>query len=70
MWVIYRKKDQQIVGMSAHSQRELDKKFALEEVVRGLVKSGSPDDFEAIQVTDHGQAMAIIFTQPERLALE
>src|ERR1044072_7580917 len=70
MWVIYRKSDKKIVGMSAHSQRELEKQFALEQVVKGLVNSGSPGDFDAIQVADHAQVLAIMTTRSEYLTLE
>jgi len=70
MWVIFRKSDQKVVGMSAHSERDLDKQFALEEVVQGLVNSGPPSDFDAIQVTDRAQAMAFMAARPDHLVLE
>jgi hypothetical protein len=70
MWVVYRKSDQKVVGMSAHSEVELDKQFALEEVVKGLVNSGPPSDFDAIQVTDRAQAIAFMTARPDHLVLE
>ena len=70
MWVIYRKSDQKVVGMSAQSEVELDKQFALEEVVKGLVNSGPPGDFDAIQVTDRTQALTFMTAQRDRLVLE
>jgi len=70
MWVIYRKTDQKVVGMSAHSERDLDKQFALEEVVKGLVNAGLPNDYDSIQVTDRTQAMSFMMARPDRLALE
>lgn len=70
MWVIYRKSDQKVVGMSAHSQRELEKQFALEQVVKGLVNSGPPNEFDAIQVTDRTQAMSILAAPFKHLTLD
>jgi hypothetical protein len=70
MWVVYRKNDQKIVGMSAHSAVELDKQFALEEVVRGLVNTGPSSDFDAIQVTDRTQAVLFMTTPRDHLVLE
>jgi hypothetical protein len=70
MWVIYRKSDQQIVGMSADSELDLDKQFALEEVVKGLANPGSPGDYDAIQVTDRAQARAFMTSRPDRLVLK
>lgn len=70
MWVIYRKRDHKIVGLSAHSQRDLDKQFALEQVVKGLVHSGSPKDFDAVQITDRIQAIRIMTSPVEHLKLE
>ena len=70
MWVIFRKSDQKVVGMSAHSEQDLDKQFALEEVVKGLVTSGPPGDFGAIQVTDHAQAMSFMTARPDHLVVE
>jgi hypothetical protein len=70
MWIIYRKSDKKIVGMSVYSELELDKQFALEEVVRGLIDPGPPGEFDAIQVTDRAEAMAIMSAPLEELVLE
>ena len=70
MWLIYRKNNRKVVGMSAHSQQELEKQFALEQVVKGLVDSGPPNEFDAILVTDHKQAMGIMNAPIEHLKLE
>lgn len=50
MWVIYRKSDNSVVGVSADSDVDLDKNTALQEVVRGLVDAGDPNSFDAFQV--------------------
>jgi hypothetical protein len=63
MWVIYEKKDRKIVGMTADSDRDLDKKVALEEVVRGLVNSGPVSRYGALQITDRALA-SILFSVP------
>ncbi len=71
MWIIYQKNDQKIVGMSAFSSGpDLEKNFALKEVVKGLVDHGSPDEYDAIQVTDPEQAFKFITSPPDKLVLE
>lgn len=50
MWVIFRKSDNEVVGMSADSENDLAKDAALQEVVRGLVGNTNPNDFDAFQV--------------------
>jgi hypothetical protein len=68
MWVIYHKKDRTIVGLSADCEPELDKDFALEEVVRGLANPEPPGNYAAIQVLDREQVRAI-FNAPGSLVL-
>ena len=53
MWVIFRKSDNEVVGVSADSENDLAKDVALQEVVRGLVGSTNPNDYEAFQVKGH-----------------
>src|SRR5262245_30300055 len=69
MWVIYRKKDHQVVGMSADSETDLERDYALEEVVKGLVNAEAPNKYDALQVTDRVQAAALITTPLDRLIL-
>ncbi|MEW6211746.1 MAG: hypothetical protein AB1631_25540 [Acidobacteriota bacterium] len=69
MWVIYRKKDRSIVGMSADCEPDLDKKFALEEVVRGLVDVEPLSRYDAIQVEDRAKAQAILNAPREHLVI-
>ena len=69
MWVIYEKKDQKIVGMTADSDRDLDKKIALEEVVQGLVNSGPVSKYSALQITDREFASALLAAPRSSLAL-
>lgn len=69
MWVIYRKKDRSIVGMSADCEPDLDKKFALEEIVKGLVNPEPLTRYDAIQVEDREQARALLNAPREHIAL-
>ncbi len=71
MWIVYQKNDQKIVGMSAFSSGpDLEKNFALEEVVNGLIDHDSPDEYDAIQVTDPEQAFKFMISPPDRLIVE
>lgn len=70
MWVIYRKSDLQIMGMSAHCETELDKEFALKEVVSGLVNPGRLVEYDAIQVTDQEQVNQIMTAMPGSLLIK
>jgi hypothetical protein len=54
MWVVFRKSDGMVVGASADSELDIDKKQALEEVVSGLVQHGSFEDYDAFQVKERG----------------
>lgn len=69
MWVIYEKKDRKIVGMSADCEPDHDKKFALEEVVGGLVDSKPLNKYDAIQVTDREHARALLYAPRRSLVL-
>lgn len=70
MWVIYRKSDLRIMGMSAHTEHELDKDFALKEVVRGLVNGGKPDEYDAIQIKDESKILPIMSAPPNKQVLK
>lgn len=54
MWVVFRKSDRMVVGTSADSELDIDKKQALEEVVSGLLQPGSFEDYDAFQVKERG----------------
>lgn len=69
MWVIYQKKERKIVGMSADCEVELDRGFALEEVVKGLVDSAPLGEYDAIQVSDREAARALLSVPCEWLVL-
>ncbi|MBW2663025.1 MAG: hypothetical protein JRD93_13770 [Deltaproteobacteria bacterium] len=68
MWLIYRKSNQKIAGMSADCEPDLDKDFALKEVVKGLIDGGSPDEYDGIQIS-HEEALTIMSTPPDWLIL-
>ncbi|HET9226016.1 MAG TPA: hypothetical protein VFR31_05075 [Thermoanaerobaculia bacterium] len=59
MWVIFRKSDNEVVGLSADSEIDLDKDVALQEVVSGLVDVKDPKDYDAFQVKGHDKTAAI-----------
>ena|SRR2546425_5014401 len=69
MWVIYQKADRKIVGVSAHSVPDLEKEFALKEVVRGLANPGSLENYDAIQISDLAQMAASMAVPLERAVL-
>jgi hypothetical protein len=60
MWIVYQKKDRTVVGMSALTERDLDKAAAIDEVVRGLLNAGPVKNYDAVQVTDVAAAFQII----------
>lgn len=61
MWVVFRKSDRKVIGTTAHSSsRELDKEFALAEVVKWRVKDAKTEDFDAIQVRDPERVRALL----------
>ena len=69
MWVIYRKKDHQVVGMTADCEIDLERDHALEEVVRGSVNAEAFNKYDALQITDRAQAGVLITTPLDRLVL-
>ena len=69
MWVIYQRKDRKVVGLSADCEPDLDKQFALEEVVRGLVNSEAVIKYDAFQVRDREQARTLLHARREYLVL-
>jgi hypothetical protein len=69
MWVIYHKKSRTIVGCSADCEPELEKDFALEEVVSGLANAEPPGHYDAIQVRDREQVRAIFNAPPGSVVL-
>jgi len=69
MWVIYRKKDHQVVGMSADCEVDLDRDYVLEEVVRGLVDAEAFNKYDALQITDRAQSATLITRPLDQLVL-
>lgn len=60
MWVIYRKSDQKIVGLSADTDVETGKEEALREAVEGLADAGDPAGYDAVQVQDYPDRRALV----------
>ena len=69
MWIVYRKKDRKVVGMSAVCEPDLEKDAALAEVVKGLVQGGSSDRYDAVQVKDAARALELMSAPPEEVAI-
>jgi hypothetical protein len=69
MWVIYHKKDHKIVGLSADCRPELERDFALNEVVKGLVNAEALSKYDALQVSDREHARALIGAPLDQLEL-
>jgi hypothetical protein len=69
MWVIYRKSDQKVLGMSADCEPDLEKEFALAEVVRGLIDPGPLGEYDAIQITDRSKVEAFLNALPNQRVL-
>jgi hypothetical protein len=55
--------------MSADCEPELEKEFALEEVVKGLVGREPLNRYDAVQITDREQARALINAPREHVSL-
>jgi hypothetical protein len=68
MWVVYQKKDLQVVGMSALCDPDFEKGAAVEEIVKGLVNPGAVKNYDAVQVKDFAQA-ASIMSAPQHVAI-
>jgi hypothetical protein len=69
MWVIYHKTDLKILGLSAHGDPDLEKGFAIEEMLQGMGNPGPREEYDAIQVTDLSQVLAYMRAFPDRLFL-
>lgn len=69
MWVIYKKSDRQIIGVSALGVKDPDKSMALKEVVAGSVKPGKISEYDALQVSDRHLAQQYMEAFPHRLVV-
>lgn len=69
MWLIFDTETRKVVGLSADSEPDLDKNYALEEVVRGLVNAKAVQQYDALQVSDRTQASVLLNTPRDRLIL-
>lgn len=69
MWVVYHKKDRKVVGFSVLCEPDLEKGPAVDEVVKSLINSGSPDKYDALQVRDPGQALALMSAPIEHVVI-
>lgn len=69
MWVIYRRSDRKIIGVTALGSNDPHKAAALKEVVEGSVKPGALSDYDAIQVSDPLRAKRYMDAFPDRLVV-
>jgi len=67
MWIIYKKSDRQIIGVTALGPKDPDKNAALAEVVTGSVNPGDLAEYDALQVTDIVRAQRYMEAFPQRL---
>lgn len=67
MWIIYKKTDRHIIGVTALGPKDSDKNTALTEVVKGSVNPGELSEYDALQVTDLVRAQRYMEAFPERL---
>ena len=70
MWVIFQKRELQIVGCTADGAEDLDKDQALQEIVSGLVKQLDINEYDAIQVTDQAKAAEYLEAFPDKLVVK
>jgi len=69
MWVIYKKSDKTVVGVSALGRNDPEKGEVLKEVVQGLLRPGEPSEYDALQITDLRLAQEYMEAFPHRLVV-
>ena len=70
MWVVFKKSDKQVIGLSALSEIEMAKDQALKEVIKGLAEPGKLKDYDLIQVEDRARAEEVMQAFPHRLVIK
>jgi hypothetical protein len=60
MWVIFNKSDKSVVGTTADTEKDPEKRAAIDEVVRNLAEPPAVADLDAIQVSDRKRAQALL----------
>ncbi len=69
MWVIYKKSDRTIIGVTALGAKDPEKDAALKEVVAGSIKPGKRSEYDALQVSDRILAQQYMDAFPQRLVV-
>ncbi|HEX9023167.1 MAG TPA: hypothetical protein VF799_04925, partial [Geobacteraceae bacterium] len=69
MWVVYKKKERKIIGLTPNCDIDLDKETAIAEIVAGSRDPGDIGEYDALQVTDMGMASQYMRAFPERLVI-
>jgi len=69
MWIVYKKAERRIIGLTADCNQDPDRETALSEIVAGSVKPGELSEYDAIQVTDREKAREYMEAFPDKLVL-
>jgi len=69
MWVVYRKKERSIIGLTPNCDIDLDKETALRETVEGSRDAGDLKEYDAFQVTDTKLASQYMRAFPGKLVI-
>lgn len=69
MWVVYRKDDRKIIGLTPNCEIDLDRETAIREIVEGSRTPGEPDKYDAIQVTDGNLGSQYMRAFPDKLVV-
>ena len=69
MWVIYKRADRQIIGLTALGAHDPDKNTALQEIVKGTVNPGNLSEYDALHVPEESLARHFMRAFPGRLVV-
>lgn len=71
MWVVFRKSDRTVIGTSALARKDPKKSVAIRQAVQGLAGGGKVTDFDAVQVENRAEALALFGSRPgQKIVLE
>jgi hypothetical protein len=69
MWVVYKKNDRKIIGLTPNCDLDLDKETAIKEIVEGSRNPGEVNEYDAIQVSDRIMASQYMRAFPVKLVV-
>lgn len=70
MWIVFKKKELSVAGLTPHTEVGLTKKAAIKEIVDGLLDPGKLSDYDAIEFNDEEKALEILHAFPGKLFLK